>query len=276
MASTEETWKPPKSEVYPEPLVVPSLREHKQTFILLHGRGSNATKFGTALLDCAIPEFGPLPAAFPYAKFVFPTASLRRAAIYRRSLVHQWFDNWSLHTPTVKEELQIQGLRETSQFIHGLLRREIALVGAENVVLGGLSQGCAAGLIAMLLWDRDPLAAVFGMCGYLPFRKHLEGICRGPDEGAYDGVEFDDPFAQEGQIFFLRARQIYSFMFELTPARQGKKCPCGRGGRLSVQPVGCPKASFVYGVSEGAHVPWSWGRGRKSTRRAGSRGFELP
>lgn len=200
MASSMEASRRSKPEVYADPLEVPPLREHKQTFILLHGRGSTATKFGPPLLACAIPGFGSLQAAFPHAKFVFPTASMRRAACYNRSLIHQWFDHGSLQTPSLREELQIPGLRETSRFLHGLLRKEIALVGAGNVVLGGLSQGCAAALIAMLLWDGDPFAAVFGMCGYLPFGQHMEDIVRGCEEGAHNGLALDDPFAHEGRI----------------------------------------------------------------------------
>jgi hypothetical protein len=53
---------------------------------------------------------------------------------------------------------------------------EIELVDAKNVVLWGLSQGCAASLVALLTWDGEPFGAVVGMCGWLPFRKHLEEI----------------------------------------------------------------------------------------------------
>ena len=183
--------KTPKSSIYPKPLVVPPLETHKETWIILHGRGSNAEKFGPELLTTPIPRHGTLAQAFPHAKFIFPTASLRRAIIYKRSLISQWFDNWSLQTPTEREELQIEGLRETSAFIHGILREEIAIVGAENVILGGLSQGCAAALIATLLWEGEPLAAVFGMCGWLPYREHMQEIAE-----STDSADEDDPFAQ--------------------------------------------------------------------------------
>ncbi len=36
--------------------------------------------------------------------------------------------------------------------LHRLLEREVREVGGRNVVLGGLSQGCAAALVAGLLW----------------------------------------------------------------------------------------------------------------------------
>ena len=177
--------------MYPKPLIVPPLETHKETWIILHGRGSNAQKFGPELLATLLPGHETLAQALPHAKFIFPTASVRRATIYKRSLTTQWFDNWSLDTPTQREELQIEGLRETTAFIHGILRKEIALVGPENVILGGLSQGCAAALITTLLWDGEPLGAVFGICGWLPYRGHMQELAE-----TVENDDEDDPFAR--------------------------------------------------------------------------------
>ncbi|KAH8903785.1 alpha/beta-hydrolase, partial [Coniochaeta sp. PMI_546] len=187
---------------YPDPLVVPPLTlPHKQTFILLHGRGSSGAKFGPPL------------SAFPHARFVFPTAARRRATVYRRAYTHQWFDNWKLDPPaTDREELQTSGLRETTADLHGLLRAEIAAVSGEaaNVVFGGLSQGCAASLTALLLWDGEPLGAVVGMCGWLPFAAGLmqqvsmftdpaSTVGDGSAEGHSAAIDDDafDPFERE-------------------------------------------------------------------------------
>jgi predicted esterase len=167
----------PASTHYPDVLIeAPHSGSHRQTFILLHGRGSEAKYFGPALLKTPIPDYGSLAKAFPDAKFIFPTASKRRVKLYARTVINQWFDNWKLETPEEQEELQNEGLRETSSYLHGLLRQEVGLVGASNVVLGGLSQGCAASLVALLLWDGEPLAAAVGMCGWLPYRKKMEEI----------------------------------------------------------------------------------------------------
>lgn len=211
---------------YPDPLIFEPLQlPHRQTFILLHGRGSWAEKFGPELLKTAIhtPETAipnrsqdqtmadetthtpraPKPAltlqtAFPHARFVFPTAARRRATIYKRAHTRQWFDNWELDPPaTGREELQIGGLRETAAYLHRLLRAEIATVpgGAENVVLGGLSQGCAASLVALLLWEGEELGAVVGMCGWLPFAGRLIAEVRGGEDERRDSEELGfDPF----------------------------------------------------------------------------------
>ncbi|KAI1112289.1 Alpha/Beta hydrolase protein [Nemania sp. NC0429] len=202
------------SSDYLEPYIVPPRASpHKQTFIILHGRGSSGDKFGTVLLgtpvstreqtDSPISD-ETLACLFPHARFVFPSAARRRATIYKRSYTHQWFDNWALDPPaTDREELQNAGLRETTIYLHELIRREIRLVpgnNSKNVVLGGLSQGCAAALIALLLWDGEPLGAAFGMCGWLP---HAYRMCqqleseRDEGPGASDGDDPFDPFERE-------------------------------------------------------------------------------
>lgn len=157
-----------------EPFVVEPALSHQQTFIILHGRGSKALEFGPELLCNTVSGAGTLKETFPHAKFVFPTAPASRATIYKKSIIHQWFDNWHLSQVNERTELMIPGLKRSVTLVHELLAKEIALVGIENVVLGGLSQGCATSLIVTLTWPGPPLQAVFGMCGWLPFRAQLD------------------------------------------------------------------------------------------------------
>jgi predicted esterase len=82
--------------------------------------------------------------------------------------------------------LQAQGLRETSAYLHDLLKDEIKIVGASNVVLMGLSQGCAAGIVAMLLWKGERIGALVGMCGYVPFRKGMYEAAEDAKSGVTD------------------------------------------------------------------------------------------
>ncbi|KAK3171233.1 hypothetical protein OEA41_003317 [Lepraria neglecta] len=185
-----------KAPVYP-PLIIHPTLPHKQTFIVLHGRGSNALKFAPPLLAIEFPDGQTLQTALPHAKFIFPTATARKATIFKKKVINQWFDYWSLDNPTEREELQIQGLRETSAYIHDLLEKEIALVGAKNVVLGGLSQGCAASLISLLTWQGEPLAAAFGMCGWIPFRKRMSDIVSPETLGNNGDNDDPDPFARD-------------------------------------------------------------------------------
>jgi predicted esterase len=124
--------------------------------------------------------------------------------VFKRSLTHQWFDNWSLIEPELKQHLQTQGLRETSVFLHDLLREEVKEVGSGNVVLMGLSQGCAASIVATLLWRGEAFGALVGMCGYLPFRKGMQD-CIEEVENEHsnlldsEGEEVDDIFARDDE-----------------------------------------------------------------------------
>ncbi|KAK3370082.1 Alpha/Beta hydrolase protein [Podospora didyma] len=199
---------------FPDPLIIEPLQQpHKQTFILLHGRGSSATKFGPALLQTSFPFPSVLPPAntttpvttlistFPHARFIFPTAPRSRATLYRRSIIRQWFDNSDLttpddqHTSAANEGTMVEGLQRTVGYLHDLLKQEIAVLsgggggGAENVVLGGLSQGCATSLVTLLLWDGETrLGGAFGMCGWVPFLPHLWSGGHGSGAvGAVDG-----------------------------------------------------------------------------------------
>ncbi|CBX96514.1 similar to phospholipase/carboxylesterase family protein [Plenodomus lingam JN3] len=207
------------------PLVIASSQAHKTTLIILHGRGSTAEKFAEPLLQHVVSaidgktienrETSASSKTFqqhlPNTKFVFPTAPLRRAVVFKRSLTHQWFDNWSLTQPELKQHLQVPGLRETSVFLHVLLREEIKTIGAENVVLMGLSQGCAVSTIAALLWQGEPFGALIGMCGYLPFRKSMQDYIEESDDRDSDSfvgseADGDDMFERDGEDRDERSR----------------------------------------------------------------------
>jgi predicted esterase len=89
-------------------------------------------------------------------------------------------------------------LRETSRYLHALLREEIEVVGgAQNVVLMGLSQGCAASLVATLLWEGEVFGGVVGMCGYLPFVGDLGGVVE--DTERVEDQEEDDMFERDDE-----------------------------------------------------------------------------
>ncbi|WYZ35554.1 hypothetical protein EsH8_X_000201 [Colletotrichum jinshuiense] len=203
---------------FPPPTIVPPLRQpHTQTVIFLHGRGSSARIFAPPFLSAsvcgAITGPGTFRDALPHTRFVFPTAPRSRATIYRRSIINQWYDgsgDW--------EETVLGHARETVKFVHALIEEEaIAVGGAYRVVLGGYSQGCAAALLCLLLWEGEPLGSVLGMCGMLPMARALEDILidyrqttDGDDNGVLEGGREDgifeptsgelqpDPFDRDG------------------------------------------------------------------------------
>lgn len=253
---------------YPEPLITPPPLSHKQTHIILHGRGSTAAKFAPPLLASPISDSQTLQEAFPHAKFLFPTAPRRRSTVYNRSMIHQWFDCWRLSEPEKREELQYDGLEETCAYLHGLLRQEIALVGAENVVLWGLSMGCAASLIALLTWEGEPFGAVVGMCGWLPLRRKMEDLLRdGQAADTLGGGEEDDCFETDSNavvedvdpvmrtIAWLR-EELDSSTVQTTMAFQRIPIFLGHGVEDPKVPVEMGQNAAVFLKGLGMNVRW--------------------
>ncbi|KAL1990862.1 hypothetical protein VTN49DRAFT_5865 [Thermomyces lanuginosus] len=191
---------PCKPSSYLDPLIIPPLRpdHHTHTLILLHGRGSNAARFGPELLDSAC-----LRARLPTVKFVFPTASKRRATIFKRIPINQWFDNHSLEDPGHRTDLQIEGLCQTADFLRGLVEEEAGILGVggyQRVVLGGLSQGCAASIFTLLgggfgADGHERLGGFVGLSGWLPFEKQLRDLSYSQDSDDVDGD--DDLFGDD-------------------------------------------------------------------------------
>lgn len=189
---------------YPAPLVIsPFSKEHTHTIIALHGRGSNAERFGHEILASAN-----LQARLPTVKFVFPTASKRRSTILKRIPINQWYDNYSLDDPGQRTDLQIDGLCETAEFIRGLITKEAHILGEgghRKVILWGLSQGCAAAIFTLLggwsdITEPKALGAFIGMSGWLPLERHLNEILRYKDNPALTGNSYHETQSDDHDI----------------------------------------------------------------------------
>ncbi|KAJ6491630.1 putative acyl-protein thioesterase 1,2 [Mycena vitilis] len=181
-----------KQLIWPDPLVVPPAGIHTHSIILLHGRGSNAERFGLELLKAQSSNGNKtLAEHFPGLKFIFPTAKKRRAAMFNRTPINQWFDNASLEAPE-RQHLQYEGLAETSTFVHGIINEEAQLIGIQHVVIGGLSQGCAASLHVLLNFQpsNGALLGFVGMSGWLPFADSFV------DDVEEDAAPTDPDFAR--------------------------------------------------------------------------------
>lgn len=181
---------------------------HTHTLILLHGRGSNAENFGLEFLKSEISGGKALTDLFPGLKFIFPTAKKRRSTILKRVPINQWFDNYSLEDPSERQDLQYDGLSETTAYIHNLMRQEEELIGAKNVIVGGLSQGCAMAFHVLLSYEPEPdlesssnaIGGFIGMSGWLPFQKDILSTVSHKDLGySDDDDDSDDPFSTAQQ-----------------------------------------------------------------------------
>ncbi|XXH00870.1 hypothetical protein Hte_007221 [Hypoxylon texense] len=174
--------------------VVEPTSQHTHTFILLHGLGSNGEEFGRQLLETGICSDGrKLPEIFDGARFIFPTAKRRRSSAYGRAKLTQWFDIASLDDPWHRSDTQLKGLAESATEILDLISEEVQVlkIPRSNIIIGGLSHGCAMALSCLLALDFS-LGAFIGMSGWLPFQPDIEELLRSED-GTDD--DMDDPFS---------------------------------------------------------------------------------
>ncbi|MCJ1243832.1 hypothetical protein MMC30_001029 [Trapelia coarctata] len=195
--------KPPSD--HPELLVYHPKGPHTHTFIILHGRGDNAQSFGPGFMLSEHSSGKSIQDLLPGMKFIFPTAKRRRMAAQNRCTIHQWFDIVSLKDTSKQEDVQVEGLRESTAFIHQIIKDELHHIPCNSIILGGLSQGCATALYSLLTFEpaqteipqtRTAIGAVVGMSGWLPFCKQiLDIIAQEEDTGGED-----DPFDRCEQV----------------------------------------------------------------------------
>jgi predicted esterase len=172
------------------PFIIEPSKPHTHSVILLHGLGSNGEKFGRELIETGICSNGrSLPDLLPGARFIFPTSKRRRSSAFKRSMLTQWFDIASLGDPSYRSQTQYEGLEKSSREIFQLINEERAKVSEKNIILGGISQGCAMSLMCLLALD-FPIGGFIGMSGWLPFAAELGKVA---DENN-DEHDEDDAF----------------------------------------------------------------------------------
>jgi predicted esterase len=92
-----------------------------------------------------------------------------------------WFDATSLDDIQMRQDLQVEGLRESVSHILNILEEEIKRLDgrADRVYLGGMSQGMATSLWTLLCAPgrfHAPLGGFVGFCGWLPFAHSAEQV----------------------------------------------------------------------------------------------------
>ncbi|KAI1949222.1 hypothetical protein LOZ57_002594 [Ophidiomyces ophidiicola] len=151
---------------------------HTHTAILLHGRGSNGPEFAEDIFSSETSMGKNLESHFPSWKWVFPSSGERWSTIFQEDL-SSWFDIYSLTEPDDRQDLQLQGLRESCFHVLDVLEQEINLLDgkSENIVFGGISQGMATALWTLLCSPvrvKSRLGGFVGFCGWMPFTQHIE------------------------------------------------------------------------------------------------------
>ncbi|CAK7232794.1 hypothetical protein SCUCBS95973_008377 [Sporothrix curviconia] len=159
----------------PPPYVVEPTAEHTHSIVLLHGMGSNGEKFGQELLDTGKTADGrTLASNFPGARLIFPTSRWRRSSAFKRAVITQWFDVASMQDRALRNDKKLPGLRESFREVLAIIESECkAGIPRSNIVLGGLSNGCAMSLICTIALGGS-IGGFVGMSGYLPFQDEMD------------------------------------------------------------------------------------------------------
>lgn len=153
---------------------VQPIKQHSHTFILCHGRDSNTTEFASDFLECQDSANQFLHDIFPHLRIVFPAAKplqWNRADV----VINQYFDMSSTEHPHEDEEQQRDTLITSSDEIIEIIQQEAQIVGYENVILGGISQGCATAIHALLRCDQQ-LGGFIGFSGWLPLPSEFNRL----------------------------------------------------------------------------------------------------
>ncbi|KAK0119599.1 hypothetical protein ONS95_011039 [Cadophora gregata] len=191
---------------HPQPYVRLPLAAHKNTLILLHGTSQTGAKFAESFLPALFspPASSPpistssvahekisFPGFFPTCKFVFPTGAARSTTVFGGRETNAWFDLSDFGDRTKGEMDMLEGMRESSLYLAGLIQQEAELLDGQiaecderpgSVVIMGFSQGSAMGLILLLGGELQHrglvkrLGAFVGLSGWLPFRRQIEEI----------------------------------------------------------------------------------------------------
>ncbi|KAI1080903.1 phospholipase/carboxylesterase family protein [Whalleya microplaca] len=176
---------------------------HTHTVVFLHGRNVTATQFADDLLDSRDARGLSLQHIFPSVKWVFPEAPPSSSSHHHHHNHHhhrhaedevattseqhqhqpQWFDIWTPADPDEGQEQQRDGLRESVAGLVTLILDEAERVGGlHNVVLAGISQGCAVAVHALLNFPTPAPASS------IPTEKGEEREGRNDRLGAFVGL----------------------------------------------------------------------------------------
>lgn len=251
----------PRQPGSPILVVEPSAR-HTHTILLLHGLGSNGEKFGSELLDTGVVSSGhKLTELLPYVRFVFPTSKRRRSSAFSRSMLTQWFDIARLEDPFYRQECQLQGLAESAIEIMAIIEDELRRVPPQNLIIGGLSQGCAMSLAVLLCLDH-PIGGFIGMSGYFNFESGINMVLAEDDLGDFDPFSSDDKMHADEKCVkaqvFERELLCLDAVDEPSTEKTAYRTPVflGHGGADDKVPVRLGEAAAAVMRSAGYKVSW--------------------
>ncbi|KAG8959851.1 hypothetical protein FRC03_007395 [Tulasnella sp. 419] len=111
----------------------------------------------------------------PNTKWILPHAPEMCITVNRMMIMPAWFDIFTSGDFDTKEQ-DSQGMLETSVSINILIAAELAAgIPAENIAIGGLSQGCAMALYVGLTTEYK-IAGIVCISGYVPDQPNIQQL----------------------------------------------------------------------------------------------------
>jgi lysophospholipase-2 len=129
---------------------------HERTVILLHCRDSTAQDFAAKLFNGKSSDNRSLPEISPTTRWVFPTLEIRKSERFVTHLsqgLSQRVDTCSVEHPSEPTQIQHADLKENTKEILQLILAETSLISPQRIILGGINQGCATAIPALLCID---------------------------------------------------------------------------------------------------------------------------
>lgn len=138
--------------------MVPAKLKHTASVIFLHGLGDTGHGWSSAFEEIAEP----------FIKYLFPTAKIQSVTLNYGMKMPSWFDIKSLSFDTDEDKA---GIQQSSDMLKSLVKEELKHgIKAENIVIGGFSQGGAVALHAAFTSDVK-FAGIVALSTWLPLHK---------------------------------------------------------------------------------------------------------
>lgn len=162
---------------FPPVHMIEPLAEHTHTAIMIHGRGSSGPEFAEELFSSRLSGGNSsLRSLFPGWRWLFPSSQSLWSSTFQEEFP-AWFEAHSLTDLDAKQDLKIEGIKQSTEFLLRIMNEEIErLQGArENLFLCGISQGGAIGLWTLLCYTSlgGNIGSFVGASCWLPFAEAI-------------------------------------------------------------------------------------------------------
>ncbi|KAM3511812.1 hypothetical protein MY11210_004567 [Beauveria gryllotalpidicola] len=204
---------------------------HTHTAIVLHGRGSNGPEFADELFATHLSDNSSLATKFPGWRWVFPSSKELWSTTFQEHMP-AWFEAQSLTDTTLRQDLQIPGIMDSSAYLQALIEEEVEILDGKtsNLLFGGISQGGAVAMWMLLCRGTESrIGAFFAASTWLPFANNIEKVLAAQRNEESGGTAGQDASSMEYDSFIRQAMQDPKTKQPRNPKRSQTKVFLGHG-----------------------------------------------